>query len=97
MNELMVKMENVSKVYSSSSGDVIALNNINLDVHVGELVAIVGKSGSGKTTLLNIISGLDQPTAGTITLDGVKKRWITGATTMRALTNWLPSSCSPRF
>ena len=47
MNELMVKMENVSKVYSSSSGDVIALNNINLDVHVGELVAIVGKSGSG--------------------------------------------------
>ena len=67
MNELMVKMENVSKVYSSSSGDVIALNNINLDVHVGELVAIVGKSGSGKTTLLNIISGLDQPTAGTIT------------------------------
>ena len=63
MNELMVKMENVSKVYSSSSGDVIALNNINLDVHVGELVAIVGKSGSGKTTLLNIISGLDQPTA----------------------------------
>ena len=39
MNELMVKMENVSKVYSSSSGDVIALNNINLDVHVGESVS----------------------------------------------------------
>lgn len=77
MNELMVKMENVSKVYSSSSGDVIALNNINLDVHVGELVAIVGKSGSGKTTLLNIISGLDQPTAGTITLDGVNLSEIT--------------------
>ena len=77
MNELMVKMENVSKVYSSSSGDVIALNNINLDVHVGELVAIVGKSGSGKTTLLNIISGLDQPTAGTITLDGVNLSKIT--------------------
>ena len=70
-------MENVSKVYSSSSGDVIALNNINLDVHVGELVAIVGKSGSGKTTLLNIISGLDQPTAGTITLDGVNLSKIT--------------------
>ena len=71
MKSLMVKLENVNKVYNSLSGDVIALNNINLDVHVGELVAIVGKSGSGKTTLLNVMSGLDEPTSGNIILDGV--------------------------
>ena len=77
MNELMVKLENVNKVYSSSSGDVIALNNINLDVHVGELVAIVGKSGSGKTTLLNVMSGWDQPTSGNVILDDVNLSEIT--------------------
>ena len=77
MNELMVKLENVNKVYSSSSGDVIALNNINLDVHVGELVAIVGKSGSGKTSLLNVMSGLDQPTSGNVILDDVNLSEIT--------------------
>ncbi len=55
----MLKLENVYKYYYSSSSVTCALRNINLDLKVGEFVAITGESGSGKTTLLNILSGLD--------------------------------------
>jgi len=55
----MLKLENVSKYYYSSSSVTCALRKINLKFDIGEFVAITGESGSGKTTLLNIISGLD--------------------------------------
>lgn len=55
----MLKLENVSKYYYSSSSVTCALRKINLDLKIGEFVAITGESGSGKTTLLNILSGLD--------------------------------------
>jgi len=55
----MLKLENISKYYYSSSNVTCALRKINLEFKVGEFVAITGESGSGKTTLLNLISGLD--------------------------------------
>ncbi len=55
----MLKLENISKYYYSSSNVTCALRKINLELNVGEFVAITGESGSGKTTLLNVISGLD--------------------------------------
>ena len=55
----MIKLENVYKYYYSSSSVTCALKKINLQLNIGEFVAITGESGSGKTTLLNIISGLD--------------------------------------
>ena len=55
----MLKLENVSKYYYSSSSVTCALRKINLKLNIGEFVAITGESGSGKTTLLNILSGLD--------------------------------------
>ena len=55
----MLKLENLSKYYYSSSSVTCALRKINLEFNVGEFIAITGESGSGKTTLLNIISGLD--------------------------------------
>lgn len=55
----MIKLENVSKYYYSSSSVTCALRKINLEFNLGEFVAITGESGSGKTTLLNIISGFD--------------------------------------
>lgn len=55
----MLKLENISKYYYSSSNVTCALRKINLEFKLGEFVAITGESGSGKTTLLNLISGLD--------------------------------------
>ena len=55
----MLKLENVSKYYYSSSSVTCALRKINLQLNIGEFVTITGESGSGKTTLLNILSGLD--------------------------------------
>ncbi|WFE30696.1 ABC transporter ATP-binding protein [Solwaraspora sp. WMMD791] len=54
----------------SYPGGVAALTDVDLDIHAGELVAIVGPSGSGKSTLLNIMGTLDRPTTGTVRLGG---------------------------
>ena len=66
----MIKLQNVEKVYRTSSIETLALNNINLDVKKGEFVSIMGPSGCGKSTLLNIIGLLDEPSKGTIDIDG---------------------------
>jgi putative ABC transport system ATP-binding protein len=60
----------VVKTYRSGAHEVPALRGIDLDVHAGELVTIMGPSGNGKTTLLNCLSGLDDIDAGTVTVDG---------------------------
>lgn len=55
----MLKLENVTKYYHTSSSVTCALSKVNLEFNIGEFVIITGESGSGKTTLLNVISGLD--------------------------------------
>ena len=65
----MLKLENVSKYYYSSSNVTCALRKVNLEFKCGEFVAITGESGSGKTTLLNVISGLDSYEDGEIYYD----------------------------
>lgn len=62
-------LHNVSRAF----GPVEAIFSISLDVEPGEFVAIVGPSGCGKTTLLNLLSGFDQPTAGTVTRTGTTR------------------------
>ena len=71
MSEL-VTVENLSRIYSSSAGEVHALRDISFTVEPGQLVALVGRSGSGKTTLLNCIGGLDRPTSGRILVNGTE-------------------------
>ena len=66
----LITVENVWRTYTSSAGEVHALRDISFEVAAGQLVALVGRSGSGKTTLLNCIGGLDQPTSGTVTING---------------------------
>jgi putative ABC transport system ATP-binding protein len=57
------------KIYRDTATEVVAVDNVSLDIEQGEFTAIVGPSGSGKTTLLNMIGGLDAPTAGAIFID----------------------------
>ena len=68
--ELLIEMENVSRVYQMGRVEVPAVRGVHLTVRRGEFVAIVGPSGSGKTTLLNLIGCLDLPTEGTYRLQG---------------------------
>jgi len=67
----MIQMTNVSKTYGDQ-GTVKALINLSMVVEQGERVAVMGPSGSGKSTLLNLICGLDEPTSGSIKLEGVE-------------------------
>jgi putative ABC transport system ATP-binding protein len=66
----LIALAGVEKVYRMGRLDYRALRGVDLTVHAGELVAVVGPSGSGKTTILNMITGIDRPTAGTVTVDG---------------------------
>jgi putative ABC transport system ATP-binding protein len=65
----MIKLENIEKVYQTSSIETLALKDINLEIDKGEFISVMGPSGSGKSTLLNIIGLLDEPTKGTIEMD----------------------------
>ena len=67
----MIELEGVSKVYSTGTVEVRALDRIDLRLQQGEMVAIMGHSGSGKSTMMNILGCLDAPTAGRYRLDGV--------------------------
>lgn len=62
----MIRLNNVSRKYTSDHSSTMALSSIDLNIKKGEFIAIVGPSGSGKTTLLNIIGGLDSPTTGEV-------------------------------
>jgi lipoprotein-releasing system ATP-binding protein len=68
----MIHVSRISKTYASPAGPVTVLRDLDLHVGAGETVAIVGPSGSGKTTFLNLLGALDQPTGGSITIDGVE-------------------------
>ncbi len=66
-----LKVENLSKIYDTSAGRVVALDNVSFTIQKGEFVSIVGPSGSGKSTVLNMIGALDRPTRGKISVDGI--------------------------
>ncbi len=69
-DSVLIEAEDVSKVYRAGEVSVSALKSVNLRVARGEFTAIAGPSGSGKSTLLNILSGLDSPTSGRVSLAG---------------------------
>jgi len=67
----MLVVKNLTKSFSSASGDVVALKDVTMTVNTGEFASIIGKSGSGKSTLLSMLGALDIPTSGSIEVDGV--------------------------
>ncbi|RUR32410.1 ATP-binding cassette domain-containing protein [Vreelandella andesensis] len=67
---VMLECNNLTRVYNEGPQDLTVLDQLELKVHAGERVAIVGSSGSGKTTLLNLLGGLDRPSAGSVVIAG---------------------------
>ena len=67
----MISIVNLCKVYTGSGKDVVALNNINLDILDGEIFGIIGLSGAGKSTLIRCINMLEVPTSGSIYINDV--------------------------
>ncbi|MFD0695287.1 ABC transporter ATP-binding protein [Paenibacillus sp. GCM10027628] len=68
----MIKLNKVSKVFALEAGNYTALKENDIHIKKGEFIAIMGPSGSGKSTLLQLIGGLDLPTSGDVTVDGVR-------------------------
>jgi len=68
----ILKVNNLTKVYSSGRKELTVLENVSFSIEKGEIFSVVGPSGSGKTTLLGLCAGLDKATTGSVELNGVK-------------------------
>src|SRR5512133_862606 len=67
---VLIELSGVHKVYRTGKLEYPALRGVDLEIRDGDMVAIVGPSGSGKSTIMNMITGIDRPTSGTVTVDG---------------------------
>ena len=73
----MITLDNISKIVYTSEVQTHALDSVNLTIDRGEFVSIMGPSGCGKSTMLNIMGLLDEPTSGSLTIDGVNSAGMT--------------------
>src|SRR4029079_2443015 len=70
MSDPIVRVRNVSKSFNRDGFEVVALANVDLDLHQGDFLGVRGASGSGKSTLLNLLAGIDRPTTGEVEVMG---------------------------
>lgn len=71
MSTALYEVKNISKSY----GSVVALNDVSLKIHAGEVIGLVGDNGAGKSTLVKVLSGAHQQSEGTVILEGVERKW----------------------
>jgi len=71
-NGALIRMRGVVKTFATPAGDFAALKGIDIDLHPGEFVGVVGRSGSGKSTQVNMITGNDRPSEGVVEIGGVR-------------------------
>ena len=88
-NNVLIRTENLDKIYPLGLNTLKALNHINLSVSKGEFLGLVGPSGSGKTTLLNIIGSLDSPTSGSAEVLGQKMESLSHNDAARLRNNYI--------
>ena len=79
MTDQVVECRDVSRTYEDDAVPVHALRDVDFQLAAGEWVSLAGPSGSGKSTLLHVIGGLDQPTAGSVVVDGVEVTALSAA------------------
>ncbi|MFL1546447.1 MULTISPECIES: MacB family efflux pump subunit [Pseudomonas] len=74
MTQALLELKGITRTFMAGEREFIALKGIDLTIHAGEMVAIIGASGSGKSTLMNILGGLDYATAGSYKINGIETR-----------------------
>lgn len=72
----MIKLEHISKTFGDTGDGVHAVKDVSLEIGDGEIFGIIGFSGAGKSTLVRCINLLEQPTSGSITVNGQKLTWM---------------------
>ena len=73
----LLRLESVTKHYRSDNQDILALENVSVEVEAGEFISVVGRSGCGKSTLLNLSGAMDFPTSGAVHINGVTTTGLT--------------------
>lgn len=74
---VILKCENLTKIYGNEDNKTIALNNVSFTVEKGQFVSITGASGSGKSTLLHLLGGVDKPTSGKVIINNIDIHQLT--------------------
>ena len=74
----MIELKDISKIYKSKNGEITAVKNVNLSINRGEIFGIIGYSGAGKSTMIRLLNGLEKPTNGTVTVNGMQISSISG-------------------